>query len=328
MSKFSFEQSPTPSAAVPHPKPPRKRIRDNHNELERIRRNNQKAHLDALRRSLPFADMDDRASMVSIFIRAREYIEMLERRVFELQNLLGMSKEAQPQSKGPSSSSSGNVMASAAVASTAGSLAVPEPVRERLPSISLPGEPFLMHAGVKFYNPNLTPSTTPPVVHPVGSSCSEASSAAAGLRRPSSPRQPPIQREDAGDATLNADLLMSFLSESHPELLRVKRMSSDDENFMKVFRQRRESSLLLPIQSTEAVVVQKRDSLSSLFSGLLPDVVEQSALIGDVKCGICDKGVENMIMVDCDRCHRWYHLACANVDPAAIPTFWTCTGCQ
>ena len=290
------------SSSAAAAKQPRKRIRDNHNELERIRRNNQKAQLDALRRALPFADMDDRASMVSIFIRSREYIEMLEKRVLELQALLGMPKDTALEAK----------MAANAAANN---LEIPQPIRERLPSISLQSEQFMMHEGVQFFNPNLSPSATPPTL---------------GSKRPASPLTAATassQQNDQVDSTLNADLLMSFLTESYPDLLRVKRLSSDDDIFLKNFRQRRESSLLLPIQSSDAVVVQKRDSLSSLFSGLLPDVVEESALVGDVKCAHCVKGVDSMIMVDCDRCHKWYHLVCAGVDASAIPTFWTCKTC-
>ncbi len=280
------------------PKKPRKRIRDNHNELERIRRNTQKAHLDALRRALPFADMDDRSSMVSIFIRSREYIEMLEKRVVELHAICGMPKDVALEAK--------------MAANAAANLEVPRPVPERLSSILVQSEQFMVHEGVQFFNPHLTPSATPT---PMAGSAKRSGS-------PLSPNTDPV------DSTLNADLLMSFLTESYSDLLKIKRCSSGhDDIFLKNFRQRRESSLLLPIHSTDSVVIQKRDSLSSLFSGLLPDVIEESVLGGSVKCSHCTKGVDSMIMVDCDRCHKWYHLVCAGVDASAIPTFWTCKSC-
>lgn len=274
-------------------KAPRKRIRDNHNELERIRRNHQKQQLEALRLSLPFTDMDERASMVAIITRSREYIELLEKRVDELQTLLGMPVDVELRTR---------IEAAARRASKTGETST-IPVKPKIETAE-----FVTHQGIQFYQPNFaSPSSPVP-------------------RRSVSPLSG-NNNNDIDASNLNADLLMSFLTESHPELLRVKRLSSDDENFMKTFRQRRESSLLLPIQSSDSVIIQKRDSLSSLFSGLLPDIVEESALVGEVKCVKCAKGVDNMIMVDCDNCRKWYHLSCAGVDATCIPTFWTCKSC-
>lgn len=275
----------------------RKRIRNNHNELERIRRNHQKQQLEALRIALPFTDMDERASMVAIIARSREYIELLEKRVDELQTLLGMPVDVELRAR---------IEAAALHAARSGE-------KSTIPSKQTTEKAdFVTHQGVQFYQPTFT---------------SASSSSQTSVPRPSLSPHSDGNSNEVDASNLNADLLTSFLTESHPELLRVKWMSSDDENFMKTFRQRRESSLLLPIQSSDSVIIQKRDSFSSLFSGLLPDVVEESALVGEVKCVKCSKGLENMIMVDCDRCRKWYHLVCAGVDATSIPTFWTCKSC-
>lgn len=66
----------------------RRRFRESRNELERIRRNNQKVKLDELRAVLPFPDIDDKTSLTSILEKAREYINVLEQRIVELQNVI------------------------------------------------------------------------------------------------------------------------------------------------------------------------------------------------------------------------------------------------
>lgn len=307
-------------------KNPRKRIRANHNELERVRRNNQKLQLDMLRKALPFHDMDDKASMVSIIVRAREYIEMLESRVSELQTnivppLSQNSSDVTPSSPRPNITLTHPEVLNVRVPSSAPrkslGLNMPDfpesPLQreQRLPSIS--AENIHMHQGIQFYNPGfmqvpqptITPTTTSP-------------------RRSVSPLSE-RGKEEAANQYLNADVLRLYVSDNFKARRGTLRLSSDEEtNFMKGFNTRRSSSLLLPMPD-DTVLIHQRDSISTLFSGLFPDVVGNEAFNQQcLTCNKCKCGMNNMIMIDCDKCHKWYHIKCANVDSNFIPTNWNC----
>lgn len=304
------------------PKPTRKRVRDNHNELERVRRNTQKAQLDALRVVLPFQDMDDKASMVSIFVRAREYIGMLEHRIMELQGS-GVPVHGMEYPEG--------VVFQIPSPSVSPSPSVPSRT-SRLPSILNPqnetpsaftgrgqessnnADYVQVHNGIPFYNSGFSSTSSLDVnsylASPIGS---------AG-QRSSSPS--PLN----SDTHLNADHLFSYISDNFLKMGNSQRLSSDEErDFMKTFCKRRASSLLMPLEG-ETVMVQKRESFSTLFSGLLPDFIDANALNSttEINCNKCKRGMCNMIMIDCDRCHKWYHIKCAHIDSDAIPTVWRC----
>jgi hypothetical protein len=303
---------------APSDKPVRKRIRDNHNELERVRRNNQKAQLEALRMALPFQDMDEKASMVSIFIRAREYIGMLEQRIMELQGGVGQPIEYPvtipvilPKVQLPSSPLH-HPHAMAHMPSVPSS---PTFARRREPSIS--PDHIQVHHGVSFYNPGFMTNN-----NSSGSSI-EVSALITPMSSPIS-RKPP---SPVSESILNADILRNFVSDNFLNKgLPTHRLSAEEENnFLKNFHERRGSSLLMPLED-ETVMIQKRESLSALFSGLLPEFIDSSVInSGDeIKCHKCQKGMCSMIMIDCDRCHKWYHIKCAEIDSDAIPTNWTC----
>ena len=308
-------------------KPVRKRIRDNHNELERNRRNNQKAHLEALRMALPFQDMDEKASMVSIFIRAREYIGMLEQRIIELQTgetpVMGYSGGERdiptPSPSIPSSITSRS--------SRLPSILNPQNEGPSIPSLatfkgrerelSVNPDHVQVHHGISFYNPGFMPSSTSSTSPAIETGSLLASPG--GGQRLSSPLN--------NDMHVNADILFNFVSDNFIKNGNTQRISSDSEkDFMKMLSNRRGSSLLMPVEG-ETVMFQKRDSLSALFSGLLPDFIDSSALNGnEINCHKCQRGMCNMIMIDCDRCHKWYHIKCAHIDSDSIPTNWNC--CQ
>lgn len=324
--------------------PTRKRIRDNHNELERARRNNQKAQLEALRLALPFQDMDEKASMVSIFIRAREYIGMLEQRIVELQTAssgtipsdayfaqMATNMSPKPQSiqiplifqqQNPQQNLQQNLQQNPQhiLPSQQQSPQQLPTQRERNPSVN--PDHIQIHHGIPFYNPGfLPPQGSTEESNNLLSSIS-SSPTTLNIRKPSSPLS---DRNSTSDALFNADLLHSFVSDSFIKSGGIKRLSSHEEDvFMRGFAQRRSSTLLLPVDGN-SVMVQKRDSLSALFSGLLPDIVDSSSLnSNNIKCSECQKGMSNMIMIDCDKCHKWYHIKCAHIDSNAIPTFWNC----
>lgn len=308
--------------------PTRKRIRDNHNEMERARRNQQKAHLEALRVALPFQDMDEKASMVSIFIRAREYIGMLEQRIVELQSASGtvpsegmtsyFNQMASSMSPRPPAVQLPLVFQQPASYSPQHQQpqapSSPSYIRER--NLSVNPDHIQIHHGIPFYNPGFLNSTNSQsnidtLITPNSSP----------IRKPSSP----LSDRNFDSSMVNADLLRSFVSDSYLKSGGVKRLSAQDEDeFLRTFYERRSSTLLMPMNN-HSVMVQKRDSLSALFSGLLPDIVESSTLnSNDIKCAKCQKGMCNMIMIDCDKCHKWYHIKCAQIDSNSIPTFWNC----
>lgn len=320
---FSMNNRKNSKDSVSSEKPVRKRIRDNHNELERVRRNNQKAHLEALRMALPFQDMDEKASMVSIFIRAREYIGMLEQRIIELQgggvpgvgeypaaNMTPVPVQVTVPPKLPILQLTTEEPAMPQIQSS--------PTFTRPREYSVNPEHVQIHHGIPFYNPGFMNNS---------SNSSNSSIEVSALITPmSSPIQKPSSPSGAGEPLLNADILRAFVSDNFLKTGAAHRLSSEEENvFLKNFYERRVSSLLMPIED-ETVMIQKRDSLSALFSGLLPDFIDSSVINSgeDIKCHKCQKGMCNMIMIDCDRCHKWYHIRCASIDSDAIPTSWTC----
>lgn len=295
-------------------KPARKRIRDNHNELERVRRNNQKAQLEALRMALPFQDMDEKASMVSIFIRAREYIVMLEQRIIELQG--GAQQEYPPVNMMPAPLPKLPLQMTSPL-HMAHEMSMPQipnsPSYGRAREYSINSDHVQVHHGVSFYNPGFMNN---------GSTSSIEMSALITPMTSPIPKAPSPPNEPL----VNADILRNFVSDSILKNGAAHRLSAEEENMiLRNFRERRVSSLLMPMES-DTVMIQKRDSLSALFSGLLPDFIDSSVInSGDeIKCHKCQRGMCNMIMIDCDRCHKWYHIKCAGIDSDAIPTSWNC----
>ena len=48
----------------------------------------------------------------------------------------------------------------------------------------------------------------------------------------------------------------------------------------------------------------------------------------DTRC-ICNRPhVTNTFMLDCDRCHRWYHGSCVGIRRDAVPDAWFCDECK
>lgn len=323
-------------------RPNKKRVRDNHNELERVRRNHQKAQLEELRKALPFKDMDEKASMVSIFVRAREYIEMLEQRVVELQAELGQNVGINVESLPSARKSHLELPASLRTVPLPlppgpsspnqfpqhpqpPNIPSPIPLYGRTRELSVSPEHIQMHQGIPFYNPGFLDMAGQ---NPVAGGLLSTTTPSHGYVTPAaSPIRKSLSPLNVGgpDSLLNAEILKNFVSDNYRRNNSIRRLSSDDETgILKSFRERRFSSLLMPFED-ETVMIQKRDSISALFSGLLPDFVDSSFIDnGAVKCNKCRKGMCNMIMIDCDRCHKWYHIKCAKIDSDAIPTHWQC----
>lgn len=167
---------------------------------------------------------------------------------------------------------------------------------------SAPAEPHTMAGDtlVSFFNGMLAPGPTPAAspLKNVHSSDSRSSSPPLASAAPLSPRK--------------ASKLFSVPAENEH-----------------VSRQRRESSILLPTNDPAKFVFGKRDSQQNSLSALFPLAFDDinTGTTGAIKCGKCTRGVDNLIMIDCDRCQSWYHIRCVGIDPTQIPFQWTCSEC-
>lgn len=89
---------------------------------------------------------------------------------------------------------------------------------------------------------------------------------------------------------------------------------------------RRDSAMLLPTSDPNTFLFGKRDSLQNFFAGSLPTIFDDAPR-AEFHCTKCHRGVENLIMIDCDHCHSWYHIRCVGIDPNHIPLQWRCNEC-
>ena len=89
---------------------------------------------------------------------------------------------------------------------------------------------------------------------------------------------------------------------------------------------RRDSAMLLPTNDPNTFLFGKRDSLQNFFAGSLPTIFDDMPRT-EFHCTKCQRGVENLIMIDCDNCHDWYHIRCVGIDGNHIPLQWRCNEC-
>ncbi|EEA04904.1 HEAT repeat family protein [Cryptosporidium muris RN66] len=40
-----------------------------------------------------------------------------------------------------------------------------------------------------------------------------------------------------------------------------------------------------------------------------------------------NEGISQAAMLDCDKCHRWFHMKCVSVEPSNVPEIWNCDDC-
>lgn len=88
----------------------------------------------------------------------------------------------------------------------------------------------------------------------------------------------------------------------------------------------RKSSLIFPTGDSNLLFGQ-RDSLQQLFAGIMPSLLEDTNQF-DIRCVKCAGGINNLIMIDCDKCHEWYHIRCVGINTSAIPSNWLCPECR
>lgn len=101
--------------------------------------------------------------------------------------------------------------------------------------------------------------------------------------------------------------------------------SLDDMEASAASRQRK-SSLIFPTGDSNLLFGQ-RDSLQQLFAGIMPSLLEDTNQF-DIRCVKCAGGINNLIMIDCDKCHEWYHIRCVGINTSAIPSSWLCPECR
>ncbi|KAJ3287815.1 Sister chromatid cohesion protein 2, partial [Blyttiomyces sp. JEL0837] len=47
----------------------------------------------------------------------------------------------------------------------------------------------------------------------------------------------------------------------------------------------------------------------------------------EIFCGVCKNGFNGIVMLDCDRCHVWFHAPCVGLVVDCIPHSWSCGEC-
>ena len=91
-------------------------------------------------------------------------------------------------------------------------------------------------------------------------------------------------------------------------------------------RPRKDSGLLLPTEDPHTFYFGHRDSMQTLMALPMPMIVDVNSQ-SYVQCLKCHRGVEGLVMIDCDRCRKWYHIRCVGIDSTSIPVNWTCPEC-
>lgn len=150
------------------------------------------------------------------------------------------------------------------------------------------------------------------------------------------PAQQTLVSPELGSVLNGTMIQQTLLQGGSPQANRRKRSKSPLNDLMltpqptiedlSAPRQQRKSSLIFPTGDSN-VLFGQRDSLQQLFAGIMPSLLEDSNHF-DIKCIKCAGGINNLIMIDCDRCHEWYHIRCVGINTAAIPSNWLCAECR
>ncbi|PJF18396.1 hypothetical protein PSACC_01775 [Paramicrosporidium saccamoebae] len=233
---------------------PRKR-RENHNEIEKKRRDQQRLRLEELRESIPRLQAE-RPSAVNIIMEAINYIRELNERVTQLDAfIVGMGK-------------------------------VPPAQVQRY--VTVPDQPHTMPGDVLFSYLQ----TKNPLAY--GMQADKGFNAG---------------RAGSGDENTNLFDPDQYQYQATGQALR------------------RDSAMLLPTKDPKTFLFGKRDSIQNLFTGSMPAIFHENAM-ADIQCSTCYRGVDNLIMIDCDGCHHWYHIRCVGIESHSIPLQWKCVKCM
>lgn len=282
-----------------------------HNEIERRRRDNQRERLEELRSVLPNM-RDSKASMVATIVRAKEYIQQLQTRVTDLERMLAMSQGGASFAGSPyiSASSAGMPMTYPSVGH--GNL---PPIAPKMP---------ISNAHTTGYSMSMTsPFMAPPqhLSHPPRAHSEDVQEPAA--------LSVPFKRGRHGSTALfSVPEHVPPEEEEQEEPEENQPMPSEEAQQVMRSRKRRDSALLLPTADPNLFLYGHRDSMQNLFAAPLPFIMQQQEQTEtELHCAKCARGIENLIMIDCDRCHTWFHIRCIGLDPERIPVHWTCSNC-
>lgn len=281
--------------------PPAKKVRKNHNEFERKRRDLQRVRLEELRSVIP--GLDAKASMVTVLTAAKECIEYLRAQNPSLSFGPRMMPAVAPKlatniSSRASTLNSSNLENEFDLEKLLG---LPAELRKTSTdsensSSNLQGTFKKGRLQLVDGMPTVSPSQFPPEAMTI--KVQRAPSPPGGTMAP--PMMPNLARNS---------LIATVMDESYftgPA--------------------RKDSALLLPTPDPGTFMFGQRDSMHQFFSVPLPNILEPGHP-AYVSCGKCSRGVESLIMIDCDCCHRWYHIRCMDIDPTSIPVRWRCPEC-
>lgn len=306
-----------------------RKVRKNHNEFERRRRDAQRQRLEELRISIP--GLDPKASMVTVLTEARRFIEELQERNAMLEagggRGSGMPATARPaavntgfcpiQPKAPSTTPrlqslnqappAPKIYHTAALTSHgygAATAAAIGPSSNLLAKSMQPRQEETFRQGREQLVDNLpystgashnAPSTTPIIM---GNSTATTANVYPNMTRPS---------------LISSVIQESFMMPNNP---------SDPASAAK----RRDSGLLLPTDDPSIFYFGHRDSIQTMMAVPLPMILDDTSE-AYVSCQKCQRGVDGLVMIDCDKCHRWYHIRCVGIDATSIPITWKCPEC-
>lgn len=248
--------------------------------------------------------------MIGTLIRAKEYIEHLQMRVIDLERLVALTHGPQSQM-----------------------MAMGHPLGAWTP---LPYASYASPALAALPMPQ--PTSLPP-------------KAPTGVKRSSTVSTNHEDSAEADDAAANYAKafkkgrhgsfanLFSIMEEAHT--LGQGGASPNNENvpeqgnIVRGRQGRRDSALLLPTADPNLFLYGHRDSMNNLFAAPLPYIMEQQKRPEDsepanatITCKNCSSGIDNLIMIDCDQCHAWFHIKCIGLDSERIPIRWVCEDCQ
>jgi hypothetical protein len=234
---------------------PRKR-RENHNEIEKKRRDQQRLKLEELRETIPRLAAE-RPSAVNIIMEATNYIQELNVRIAQLDAfIVGMG-------------------------------ATPPAQVQRY--VTVPDQPHTMPGDVLF-----------------------------SYLQTKNPLSYGMQM----DKGFNAGRSGSGYENENENVF------DPDQYYNQTAGQaRRDSAMLLPTKDPNTFLFGKRDSVQNLFTGSMPSIFQENSM-ESIQCSHCCRGVDNLIMIDCDNCHQWYHIKCVRIESHSIPLKWKCLKCE
>lgn len=320
-----------------------KRRRSDHNEIERRRREIQRDRIEELRMVLPGSSSSSRLSTVNIVVRAKEYIEALRSRVADLESILAhyhpeRLKITQQQQSGLGT---GRAVAAKPLAPKVPEAAHPAIIVAPRPFVPLPSftiqQPKLPIQQLSQSQPqpksvperkkSLTPTEEEHLKRKIldyfRSQRLLSTQSHISAQRPADVVTPPFELIQENGLHAIAEAITASSETSSKRDSGNSFNKSSDSELRDRFINRRKSSLLF--SSGSGVFWNHRaSSFTPELGSMFP--IEESLHL-DIRCEKCQRGIDNLIMIDCEKCKLWYHLRCVNISPEAIPLTWTCPEC-